>query len=408
MKLHKYQEDYLSTMPKNGIMWADVGTGKTIMALDHYKRYGEKRPLLILAPAAKVKTKDWHREMDNYLGSKMPKDYWVVSYDKFARKPEAYLGLEKLCVIADECHFICNSQTKRSKGVRKVVTQADQFIGLSATPLPNGWSSIENFAILFGLVRNKTEFMHRFVRIDRTRGFPIILGYNEENVLKKFWNSVSRFLDRDGKIDLPEVVSIPIVIEMTDAEKAAYNKAKRTRIAPDGTLLDSPPKLFAHLRQSMTPLRVDALQAILDSTNEHIVIFYNYNIERDMILKVLNSLPKGEKRVIYEQSGHASNLPDRKIWETMKPSVTLAQYQSASTAIELTYAPVTIFLSPTYSYANFHQARGRTHRQGQKKRVVFYLMSVRFSIDTAVYNALRKKSNFNETVWLEETEVGME
>lgn len=408
MKLHKYQEDYLATLPKNGIMWADVGTGKTIMALDHYKRYGEKRPLLILAPAAKVRTKDWHREMDKYLGSKKPKDYWIVSYDKFARKPEAYLGMPDLCVIADECHFICNSQTRRSKGVRKVVSQSDQFIGLSATPLPNGWSSIENYAILFGLVRNKTEFLSRFVRIDRSRGFPIILGYNEEKVLTKFWHTVSKFLDRDGKIDLPEVVSIPIAIEMTDKEKALYNRAKRTRIAPDGTLLDSSSKLFAYLRQSMTPARIDALQSILDSTSEHIVIFYNYNVERDMVLAVLDGLPKSEKRVIWEQSGHASNLPPRDKWETMPPSVTLAQYQSASTAIELTYAPVTIFLSPTYSYANFHQAKGRTHRQGQKKRVVFYLMSVRFSIDSAVYSALRKKSNFNETIWLEETEVKME
>ena len=127
-----------------------------------------------------------------------------------------------------------------------------------------------------------------------------------------------------------------------------------------------------------------------------------------MVLKVLEGLPKSEQREIYEQSGHVSNLPPRDKWATMKPSVTLAQYQSASTAIELTYAPVTVFLSPTYSYANFHQARGRTHRQGQKKRVVFYLLSVRFSIDTAVYSALRKKSNFNETIWLEETEVKVE
>lgn len=402
MKLHKYQEEYLAKMPKNSIMWADVGTGKTIMALDHYRRYGGDRPLLILAPAAKVKTKDWQREMEAYLGDSKPKEFWVISYDKFARKPEAYLGLEKLCVIADECHFICNSQSKRSKGVRKVVAQSDQFIGLSATPLPNGWASIENYAIMFGLVRNKTEFMHRFVRIDRTRGFPIVLGYNEEKVLTKFWQSVSKFLDRDGKIDLPEVVSIPIIIEMNHKQKAEYNRARRTRVAPDGTLLDSPPKLFSHLRQSMTPLREDALQSILESTNEHIVVFYNYNIERDMILKVLKGLPKEQRRVVYEQSGHESNLPPRKIWDTMKPSVTLAQYQSASTAIELTYANITIFLSPTYSYANFHQARGRTHRQGQKKRVVFYLMSVRFSLDSAVYAALRKKSNFNETIWLEE------
>lgn len=187
-------------------------------------------------------------------------------------------------------------------------------------------------------------------------------------------------------------------IEMPTAFEKDYNRMKNKRIAPDGELLDSPSKLFARLRQSLTPLRKDTLKSLIESTDEHIVIFYNFNNEREMILDVLRGLE--DKRVIYEQSGHASLLPERDQWATMKPSVTLAQYQSASTAIELTYASVTIFLSPTYSYANFHQAKGRTHRPGQKKRTVFYLLSVQGSIDSDVWKALKHKLDFSEKMWL--------
>lgn len=399
MKLYPYQEEYLSTLGKNCIMGADVGTGKTVMSLAHYKKHGLGRPLLILAPASKVKTKDWQREIERFLGEDQPSDWWVQSYDKFARNWQFYATVENLCVISDECHFTCNSQTKRGKAVRRIAMMSDQYIGLSASPLPNGWRSMENFAIMFGLSRNKTEFVRRFMRIDRSRGFPIIMGYNEVDAMEKFWNSISKKLDRDGIIELPEVVTLGERIEMPPAFEKDYKRMKNKRIAPDGELLDSPSKLFARLRQSLTPLRKDTLKSLIESTDEHIVIFYNFNNEREMILDVLRGLE--DKRVIYEQSGHASLLPERDQWATMKPSITLAQYQSASTAIELTYASVTIFLSPTYSYANFHQAKGRTHRPGQKKRTVFYLLSVQDSIDSDVWKALKHKLDFSEKMWLE-------
>jgi SNF2 family DNA or RNA helicase len=405
IKLHQYQEKYISDLPKNCIMGADVGTGKTFMSLEHYVRNNEGKPLLVLAPASKVKTNDWQRDIQRYLGDKEPAEWWVVSYDKFARNWQEYAKVDNLCVIADECHFTCNSQTKRGKAVRRVGMLADQFVGLSATPLPNGWRSMENFAIIFGLARNKTEFVRRFINIDRSRGFPMIMGYNEVGLMERFWNSFSKPLDRDGIIELPEVTSLGERIKMPPKFEEEYSTMKRKQIAPDGELLDSPSKLFARLRQSLTPLRRDKLKALIESTEEHIVVFYNFDNERDMILDVLRSLET--PRRIYEQSGHNSVLPIREEWDIIEPSVTLAQYQSASTAIELTYASVTIFLSPTYSYANFHQAKGRTHRPGQTRKVVFYLLSVEDSLDSDVWKALKHKLDFSEKVWIKENPNGI-
>lgn len=216
--------------------------------------------------------------------------------------------------------------------------------------------------------------------------------------MERFWNKVSKKLDRDGIIELPETVTLGERIKMPPKFEDMYDKMKRTRVSPDGELLDSPSKLFAQLRQSLTPLRKDAIRSLIESTDEHIVLFYNFDNEREMILDILKTLE--QKRVIYEQSGHASLLPPREDWDTMKPSVTLAQYQSASTAIELSYASVTIFVSPTYSYANFHQAKGRTHRPGQKNRTLFYLVSVNGSIDSDVWKALKHKMDFSETIWM--------
>ena len=62
MKLYLYQEEYLSKLPPSCIMAADLGTGKTLMSLAHWERQNTGRPLLIVAPAAKIRTMDWQHE----------------------------------------------------------------------------------------------------------------------------------------------------------------------------------------------------------------------------------------------------------------------------------------------------------------------------------------------------------
>jgi len=400
VELYKYQLDYLKGLPKDVIMSADVGLGKGQMALEHYKRHSNGAPLFILAPASKVKTGDWDREVEMAFGEHPPM-YEIVSYDTFARKPLKYLR-DDMAVIMDESHYVCNSQTKRGKAAARAAAMAVQFIGLSATPLPNGWKSLENYAIMFGLVRNKTEFKRRFVREDRSRGFPIILGYNEEATLEKFWNGVSRPLKREGIADLPESMSIAKYVILMPKAIDQYRQIIKTKMSLEGEMLDSPSKTFAYLRQWTTKYREDELISLLEGTDEHIVVFYNYNDERDMILEVLKK--HFPSRNVYEQSGHASDLPPRATWDDMKPSVTLAQYQSASTAIELTYASVTIYLSPTYSFAQFHQSMGRTRRNGQKKKTLFYMIAVAGTMDQAVYKVLKSKKDFDQKLfqnWLD-------
>lgn len=388
MKLHDYQVKYLDGLPRDVIMTADVGLGKSIMSLAHFAKHNPYGRLVVVAPASKVRTGDWEREAKNFLGID---DLEVVSYEKFTKNWKQYVD-PQLTIIADECHYVCNATSKRGKAISTVARTAAQFIGLSATPLPNGWKSAENYAVIFGVSRNKTQFHQRFVITDRSRGFPVILGYREEDFLKSWWASISRRLERTGDLKLPSR-SIGKVVDMKPRQAKEYRTVRNERIY-NGVLLDSAPLLFATLRQMTAPWRVNQLESILEETDEHVVVFYNYNNEREEILKLLED--KFTDRLVFEQSGHESHLPPRDAWGSMPPSVTLAQYQSASVAIELTYASVTIYFSPTYSYANFHQSMGRTRRNGQKKTTIFYMLKVEGTIDGQVWKALREKRDFDD------------
>ena len=392
MQLFDYQERYLDGLPKNAVMAADVGLGKTIMALEHARRH-DVYDLLVVAPASKVKTKDWQGEIDKYLLDEVQGRWFVVSYEGFTKH---WMSLVSpfTTIIFDEAHYLCNATSKRAKTALKAMTICQQWIMLTATPLPNGWRSAATYAIATGLVRNKTAYFNRFVITDRSRGFPLIIGYRETDLLEKWWAGVARPLKRTGDLKLPSQM-IPVEPIMDGVEAKVYKKAFKERVLDD-ELLDSPSKLFTALRQVPVMSRTMALEQILDSTDEHVVVFYNFNKERDQVRAMLESA--FSERTIYEQPGHTSDLPPRDNWSDMKPSVTLVQYQSGAQAIELTYATITVYLSPPTSYANYEQSKGRTRRHGQDRTTLFYHIAVQGSLDRHIWKIVSKKQQFSTTI----------
>lgn len=395
-KLYDYQTKYLENLPRNVIMAADVGLGKTIMAMEHAKRHDVKK-LVVIAPASKVRTGDWQREIEQFYGAMV---HEVISYEMFVKKWRELVDNDTTLII-DESHMACNATTKRGKTILLACRIVKQWIMLSATPLPNGWRSGETYAILTGLSRNKTDFVNRFQIIDRSRGFPLHLGYREEGVLDDWWAKIAKPLVRTGDLVLPSR-NIGIEPPMPSRLASTYKRAMKDRLYrptkdAEEEMLDSPSKLFATLRQIPTPARVDALQSIVESTTEHIVVFYNFNVERDAVLAMLKKSFK--ERKVYEQSGHKSNLPPRDKWEKLKPSVTLVQYQSGAQAIELTYASITVYLSPCTSFANYEQSKGRTRRNGQKKTTLFYHIAAEGSLDRHIWGILKKKRDFSTAMF---------
>jgi hypothetical protein len=340
-------------------------TGKTLMALSHVI---PNTPIVVIAPPAKVRSGDWESEALR-LGLHV---HDVVSFGKVARFATPTVPY---ILIVDEIHYAKSATSQRAKAIIRLTRNANcrQLIGLSATAIPNGFIDLQTYGILFGWWKNKTGFIREHV--DR---------------LKQLWQSVAFGLDK-AHLNLPDLININTTINLTSGERDAYQVLKTERILDDGTLLDTPAKLHATLRQFLAPIRMEALEELFNSTAEHILVFYVYNVSRDCILEVAKKC----KREIYEQSGHASNLPDG---TPRNPSVTLLQYQSGSAGLNLQYAPISVFYDPSYSYQDTHQAKGRNHRGGQEKIVRHYFFKVAKTLDTAVYRCLETKKDFNDSM----------
>lgn len=410
VQLYEYQKQYLADLPARSIMAADTGTGKTFMALAHYERHASGAPLLILAPASKVRTKDWEREITEYFGIGNEPEYQIYSYEKFSRTPSLMqfqkgqraiwhqfvpkYGGTQHAVICDEVHRAKNPQSGIGRAVYFAGKDAKFLVGLSATPLPNGWIDFAGYSKVWGFTKNITAFKNRYVNIVDYKGFPEIKNYWHEDELARQWQSISRKLTKAEALDLPQRTFIGVNFK----KPPEYTKTILERKDADGKILDNPPLLTNALRQTLTKPKLDYLSDLLEGTTENIVIFYNYITEREAILNILK---KHKAKTIYRQDGDKHELPSKYEWPNVKNSVTLAHYKSGSTGVEMTYATIVIYFSPTYSFADYVQSIGRVYRNGQTEKTTFYNFRTPNTIEEDVYEVLRNKGTFQVNQWKE-------
>lgn len=386
-------------------MAADLGTGKTLMSLALWERQETGRPLLVVAPASKIRTGDWQYEAKRWF-IELP-DITYISYeslrlmDKETRRPRwyKYTGARNggivYDVITDECHWLKNPQSKQSRAIYEISRSGGLFIGLTGTPMPNGWIDFAGYSKIFNFTKGITEFKNVFCNYVDYKGFPELKSYNWVEELERQFKQVAYPLNREQADELPDKQTIGVNIRLTDKASKLYYQMKLSRKVPKtGELLDNSSRLLSVLRQSTTDGRLDNLLSIVNDTSDNIVIYYNYISERKAILK---ALAKSDKKILRRDGEVHDTLPasDANIQNT----VLVAHYKAASVGLNLQWANVTIYFSPTYSYQEFEQSKGRTHRTGQTKKCLYYLFSVKNTVDHDIWNCLREKRDFNEKLW---------
>lgn len=379
-----------------------TGTGKTITSIHHYMKYSHGEPLLIVAPPQKIKENGWARDIEfvcKFYGVEI--EFEQLSYGMLAKKQKEYTGR---FIIFDEAHYIKNPTSKRGKAALTLTRKSTQFLLLTATPMSNGWEDAYNYMIMFGYFKNKTDMNRQHAIFGRkffgAQTIKVIEGWNRENVLQDYYNSFAVSISKDDALDLP-----PLVIkDISMKQSTEYRKIVKTRVLED-VAYDNPSKLTHGLREWANKKdKLDYLMMMLESVSNNIVVFFQYTSEATAIkesIEKFNKTHKDTKKEVFEVSGQASTIPNKAIWGDLKHSVTLVQYQAGSAGIELQYANLVVFYTPTYSFQDYSQALGRTYRNGQEKKVTVFRFITKNSIEQNVYEALEKKENFNEKLYIE-------
>lgn len=382
IKLYNYQKEYMSHVKPNWIYDVSTGCGKTIMGIEHHQRFFKDKKVVIVAPASKVNEQGWQRTIDEHYPHI---EYETCTYNML---PKRYKEYKDYFVIFDECHRLKNSTGKWGKAGYELTKIAKGYILLSATPIPNGWEDSINYFKMFGLTKNKTQFIKNNAITTMDYGYMEILGWRNETKLLNMWKSISKRLNKEDALDLPPLVFEDIHFKVSNT----YKIIKKDRIHND-ILYDNQMKLRHGLRLNANlKNKIEYIKDFVESTNDNIIIFYNYDEELELLKENIS-------KKTYISNGKIKDYPKKEEWSGINNTVTLANYKASSEAVEFTYGNIIIYFSPTDSYTEFYQSYGRCYRNNQTKKVTCYKFITDKTIEEDIYKALDNKQDFNWNLW---------
>ena len=413
IKLFDHQSEALSdTEQFNRVAYYhDMGLGKTFTGSEKLSRMNGRMNLVI---CQKSKIDDWiehfkhnysfkvynlslKKECEMYVNS-VSKCVGVINYDLIFRRPEL-LKIKYDAIMLDESSIIQNRTSKRSKAILKIDT--DNVVLLSGTPTGGRYERLWSQIKLLGWNISEELFYKQYVDFhwDTDEGFPrrVIDGYkNVDRLKEKLREHGCHFLKTEEVLTLPEQVFQEIRVPVSKE----YRKFEKSRIIEvDGEQLVGDTSLTFDLYKRMlcgafNKDKLKAFEDILESTDDRLIVFYNFERELHAIEDVCIKLDKPVSIV----NGRTKDLS---CYEEYENSVTLIQYQAGSMGLNLQKSNKIIYFTPTTTSELFEQSKKRTHRIGQSEPCFYYMLTCEHSVEERVYMRLKERKDYTDYLFEE-------
>lgn len=416
MQLFEHQAAALkATKDLNRVaFYHDMGLGKTFTGAEKMKRLGGRVNLVI---CQKSKIDDWCEHFTSHYNTpvfdmstaKGYSDYilqplfndvkfivGVINYDLIFRRPEL-LKMHFDTIMLDESSMIQNDTAKRTKAILKLKT--DNVILLSGTPTGGKYENLYSQLKLLGWNISKTQYWSEFIetRSIDVGGFKIkvVTGYKNVGRLKRKMRSYGcNFLKTDEVFDLPAQTFTDVKIN-TSKEYRKFKKDKIVTVSGRELVGDTTLTQMLYERQLCGAYNADKLAAfadILDSTNDRLIVFYNFNDEREK----LQAICEKNQRSFSIVCGAVKDLDD---YKNENDSVTLIQYQAGAMGLNLQKANKIIYFTPPLSSELYEQSKKRIHRIGQERPCFYYRLICKNSIESEIYKTLEMRQDYTEKLF---------
>ena len=199
---------------------------------------------------------------------------------------------------------------------------------------------------------------------------PKIIDYkNVEHLKQRLAEYGAVFMKTEEAIELPEQTHNIIKVKNT-SEYKTFKKDRIVNINNNLLVGDTSLTKLLYLRQLASQYnknKIQALKDLIESTDDRLIIFYNFNEER----KEIANCVKAHLSII------AGDMKDLRNYEKYEDSVTLVQYQAGATGVNLQKANKIIYYSLPLSSELFEQSKKRIHRIRTKKYMFLLLLNYR-------------------------------
>lgn len=378
--------------------YLDMGLGKTFVGSEKLFSFGNSVNLVV---CQKSKVADWleHFKMfypeitvadatkNNFMPSK--EDVLIINYDVLFRR-KWISELRGFTLLLDESSMIKNEQSKRAKAILKLSPK--NVILLSGTPTGGKYEELWSQLHLLGWNIKKDLYLDQYTTYEWRDfgGFftKYITGYkNVERLKRKLADHGAVFMKTDEVISLPAQTEISIEVNATKDYRKFMKDGIVGDLVGDTTLTKL---LYARmLCGSFNKEKLQAFKDLVDSTEDRLIVFYNFNNE-------LKELKKLVDKPISEINGLTKDL---KAYESKSNSVTFVQYQSGAMGLNLQKANKIIYFTLPLSSELFEQSKKRTHRIGQDKPCFYYYLICKNSVEEKIKAVLEKRGDYTDQLF---------
>ena len=418
IRLLPHQEACLKQLEgKNRVaIFHDMGLGKTFTGSEKMMQLDARVNLII---CQKSKVNDWCEHFDLYtdmyhnhnlvydLTEKKALEAFldvvadhgytqriigIINYDLIFRRPEL-LKLKDFTLMLDESSLICNEQAKRSKAILKM--QPENVILLSGTPTAGKYEKLWSQCRLLGWDISKKVFWNSYIisKWVDYGGFmqQVVTGYKQvEHLKKKLSEHGAVFLKTEEVMNLPEQIEQKIMLKRSPQ----YNTFVRDGYIDlgDGTEMfgDNTLTKMLYARQLCGQYhqgKLEAFRDLLNSTEDNLVVFYNFNGE----LEALDRIAREEGRTPGAVNGHQKD-------EAEGHDILFVQYQAGAYGLNLQgFSNRIIYYSLPLGKGScdlWEQSKKRIHRIGQNKTCFYYYLLVQNSIETLNLERLKEGQDY--------------
>ena len=366
--------------------------------INHFVEYYELSNDAMIYDCTKWNKGDWEsfKNDSSFRNDRHNKDLYimVINYDLIWRRPEL-ADLSDFTLVLDESSLIQNETSKRAKFILKKLNPTNVIL-LSGTPVGGKYEKLISQIHLLGWNISKELFQKQYCIYDYTEdGFPKIIDYKNVERLKRKLREHGCFFKRtDEVLDLPEQRFINISVKENKLYKK-FIKHSMVTIGDIELIGDTTLTKMLYARQLSSAYNEDKIQALKDlieSTEDRLVIFYNFDIELEAIKSVIP-----EDRPISYINGKTK---DKTAYENESNSITLCQYQSGSMGHNLQKCNKIIYFSPPLSSELYEQSKKRIHRIGQADKCIYYKLIS--GIEWNIYQTLDMRKDYTEELFMEE------
>lgn len=327
----------------------------------------------------------------------------VINYDLVFRRKQL-LNLDNFTLMLDESSLIQNEKAKRTKFILKM--NPSNVVLLSGTPTGGKYENLWSQCHLLGWEISQKVFYSQYVnwKTIEVGGFPMRVvdkddPYKNVDRLKaKMREHGAVFMTtEDAKYSLPAQNFIQIKVKTTKEYKQFQRKSL---VQIDGVELVGDTTLSKRIYSRMlcghyNPEKLNAFRDLCESTNDRLIVFYNFDAELETLRRIAGELEKP----ISEVNGHTKDLT---AYETETNSITLVQYKAGAMGLNLQKANKVIYFTLTDEAELFLQSMKRIHRIGQENPCFYYLMLCEQSVeDEEILPTLGIRKDFTDELFKE-------